>query len=162
MAQEKPGPFQEWWEAIRQHAPTLRDQAADAVDRARENPAGLWQIPVVRYGTYGLGVILLIWFASAVASWIAPPASSDKVPERATTADYHVLCTNPECGQHFVINRKFGFHRFPVPCPSCQQKTGEQAWMCNSPSCAGRWVVPIESDGEMICPECGQPFPEPD
>ncbi|MCP4249103.1 MAG: hypothetical protein GY778_18830 [bacterium] len=120
---------------------------------AREEPRLIWETPQVRYAVYGIGVLIgvgvLVWLASA----LGPPQKD--VQPRAKTADFHVICLDDDCGHHFLINRKFGFDRFPVTCPRCEGQTGHRAQRCHSRACAGRYVAPIESDGEFICASCG-------
>jgi hypothetical protein len=93
----------------------------------------------------------------AVADAIAPPAAVTAGPA-VRKADFHVLCTNPDCEHHFVIRRKLGFNKFPVKCPACGEKTGERAYRCNSPTCQGRWIVPQKINRELVCPVCGEPL----
>jgi hypothetical protein len=94
---------------------------------------------------------------SGLIGLMAPAVPEGAQPE-AKTADFHVVCTNPDCGHHFLIHEKFGFHRFPVVCPACGQKTGAEARRCFSETCRGRWVAPREVNGKLQCPVCGQPF----
>jgi hypothetical protein len=157
MAQERPSRLAEWMEIARTQAPLLRDRFDSWVAAVREDPALLWQTVAVRYATYVIGALVLVWAVTGLAGLITPPAPAGAKPE-ATTADFHVLCTNPDCGHHFVIHQAFDFHRFPVTCPACQRETGARALRCNSPTCRGRWVVPQMRNGEPCCPFCGTSF----
>lgn len=125
MAQERPNRLTEWLLLTRKQVPVVRQHFENWLAAVREEPALVWQTPAVRYATYGAGGLMLVWIATWVAGGLAPPLPEDARP--ATRADFHVVCTNPECGYHFVIHRKLGFHGFPVKCPRCQQKTGTQA-----------------------------------
>ncbi|MGB2984289.1 MAG: hypothetical protein WBE26_00260 [Phycisphaerae bacterium] len=156
MAQERPNRLTEWLLLTRKQVPVVRQHFENWLAAVREEPALVWQTPAVRYATYGAGGLMLVWIATWVAGGLAPPLPEDARP--ATRADFHVVCTNPECGYHFVIHRKLGFHGFPVKCPRCQQKTGTQARRCNSPTCRGRWVAPEKIEGELHCPVCGGRF----
>lgn len=120
----------------------------------REEPYLIWQTPTIRYGVYALGCLLGVWVLVWAASLLEPAPVKDARP-RAQTANFHVVCTNPECGHHFMIAREFGFKKFPVECPKCQQRTGQRATRCNSAACRGRFVATIEIDGELRCSQCG-------
>jgi hypothetical protein len=157
MAQERPSRLAEWMEIARAQVPVLRDRFDSWIAAVREDPALLWQTVAVRYTTYVVGALVLIWMLTGLVSLVTPPPPEGAKPE-ATTADFHVLCTNPDCGHHFVVHRAFGFRKFPVTCPACQHQTGAQAFRCNSPTCRGRWVVPEVRDGRRYCPVCNAPF----
>jgi hypothetical protein len=157
MAQENPKPWAEWVELARSQILIARDRLNEWVAAVREEPARAWQTPAVRYGTYAVGGLAMLWIAVGLASALAPPPPADARPT-AKTADFHVVCSNERCGHHFVIHRRLGFHKFPVVCPKCEQKTGMQARRCNSPKCRGRWVAPQRVDGQLICPKCGRRF----
>ena len=89
---------------------------------------------------------------SAVANSFVPNV---EVQEQATTTDHRVICTNPDCGAMFVIDRPFRFDKYPVTCPKCSKKTGQPAIRCNSATCRGRWVVRRAQGERYICPVCG-------
>ena len=154
MAQEKPNRLAEWVVLLRRQWPVVQRHGAEWLDACREDPRLIWQTAVIRYGVYGLGLLIGIWLLITVAHSIAPPLPVSATPE-ATTADFHVVCTDPNCGYHFVIHRPFGFSKFPVDCPRCERKTGEQARPCNSKTCQGRWIAPVDVDGKLTCPHCG-------
>jgi hypothetical protein len=138
-------------DAFKAWLPTLRMRLAAWFDACRAEPVLIWQTPAVRYATYLTGGLIAAWVLSSVLSWTAPPDA----PETATTADFHVVCTNPTCGHHFVINRKFGFRKFPVTCPRCQQPTGERAVRCAGGPRDGEWVRATETEkGVWIGAEC--------
>lgn len=159
MAQEKPSRLAELVLIIRTQTPVLKQRFADWIADCREEPRLIWETTAVRYISYGVVGILLAWLVSGLIELVAPvPQAAVKPP--AETADYHVLCTNPECGEHFVINRPFGFDDFPITCPKCKKETGRRAVRCVSEMCGGRWVVPTEADDRLYCPHCAQPFPE--
>ena len=157
MAQERPNPIIEWLTILRKQIPVLREHVEDWVEQVREEPALIWATPAVRYVTYGLSAMVVLWVATGIAGAITPPPPAS-ARATATTADFHVVCADPQCGHHFVIHREFGFHRFPVQCPRCEKMTGFSARRCNSPTCLGRWVAPVEDEGGLKCPICGTRF----
>ncbi len=156
MAQENRNRLVEWFEALRVQIPTWRDQAALWLDAVREQPALIWQTPVVRYIAYTAGVVFMFWAVSGVGEMIAPTPAGGAT--QATTADFHVMCENPTCGKHFVIHRDLGFNDYPVACPTCGQETGTQARQCHSAKCTGRWVAPRRNGVDTVCPHCGGRF----
>jgi len=158
MAYERPNKFVEWYEAVREHAPAMRRAVKDWWGQVREEPWLIWETPAIRYATYGIGGLLIVWSVTFAIGLLTPPLPPNARPE-ATTADFHVICTDSSCHHHFVINRDFGFDDFPVACPKCGKETGMAARMCNSPTCRGRWVTPVDADGKRKCPECGAVFP---
>ncbi len=157
MAQENPNRLVEWLQLLRGHVPVIRQRFEGWVSAIREEPMLIWQTAVVRYTVYGLGVVVLLWGVSTIAGSLVPSPPANARPE-ATKADFHIVCSNPDCGYHFVIHREFGFRKFPVVCPKCGKSTGEQARRCNSETCRGRWVVPKKVDDELCCPICGARF----
>ena len=157
MAQERPNRFIEWLTATRQHLPQLRRQAGEWVAFVREEPQRVWDTPAVRYSVYGIGALLAAWIISFTIGLFAPSTPPSAKPQ-ATTADYHVICTDPGCGTRFTIRRPFEFSRFPVECPTCSKQSGHAARLCNSPICRGRWVVPVEGNGVTTCPHCDTRF----
>lgn len=142
--------FSEYLAAVKAWGATARAHAVNWKEAVREEPALIWQTPAIRYSVYGVGAFLglctLLWGLSL----FHPP----RVEPPARTADFHVVCTNAACARHFVINRKFGFDDFPVLCPACQQKTGQQALRCASKACGGKWVVPKQQGDEYVCSRC--------
>lgn len=152
MAQEHPKRLVEWFHLLRGQVPVVRQRYGDWLAAVREEPALIWQTTAVRYAAYGLGAAVLLWGATRVAGTLAPPATARP---QAKTADFHVVCTGLDCRHHFVIHRKFGYRKFPVDCPKCQNKTGAQARRCNSATCRGRWVPLERQDGKLYCPVCG-------
>ncbi len=154
MAQEDPNPWSEWFLLLKQQAATARQRLLDWWAAVGEEPHLIWQTVAVRYTVYGVGGLVLVWVLLKIPGMIAPPARVTARPV-ATTADFHVVCSNPECERHFVIHRDFGFRKFPVRCSQCAQVTGQRARKCSSPHCRGRWVAPLEQDNGMRCPRCG-------
>jgi hypothetical protein len=150
MPVQKESRIGQWIAALREWSPTLRVRLGEWIEAVRAEPALIWATPTVRYSVYGLGGIigacLLIWGLEQ----FQPPQAAPP----ARTADYHVLCTNPACRQHFVINERFNFDGFPVTCPQCSKTTGQRALRCASDTCRRRWVVPVERDGAFHCPYC--------
>ncbi len=159
MAQEKPKRLANLVVTLRDGLPELRRRTGHAIAAFRENPRDAWASPAVRYTMYLLLALLGLGGASYLSSWIVPV--NPEARERADTADFHVLCTQPDCLHHFVIHKEFGFRRFPVECPKCHKLTGERAILCNSPTCRGAWVVPVETERGRRCPGCGEAFPAP-
>lgn len=154
MAQESPNHLQEWWQAACSQGRDLRQRFVDWLDVVRAEPALIWQTPTVRYVVYGFVGLFVVM----VATWLFTPAPPEGAKPEARTADFHVVCGNVRCEHHFVIRREFGFRKFPVPCPQCDQKTGMEARLCNSKTCRARWVVPERIDGGWRCPACGGRF----
>ena len=154
MAQEEHNRLAEWLHLLRTQVPVLRRQAAEWAGDVREEPRLLWETPAVRYATYITAGLVLLLVVSRIPQMFGPPLPPN-AKAIANTADYYVLCTNPDCGNHFVINREFGFDDFPVRCPKCGQNTGRQAIHCT----CGRWVVPVTRDGQPHCPVCNARLP---
>ena len=157
MAQEKPNRLVEFVLLLRKQGSVLRQHVVEWLAAIQENPRLLWEAAGIRYFTYLVGGVMLAWGASVIAHSLAPPLPPG-AKQLATTADFHVLCSRPECGEHFIINRSFGFRSFPVPCAKCQQTTGNLARQCNSEKCHGRWVRPTPDETGSTCPMCAQPF----
>ncbi len=157
MAQEKPNRFVEWLLIARQNYPVLRRRLAAWGEAVREEPALIWRTAATRYTIYLLGLIVLLWGASAVSHSLAG-VTSESIPDRATTGDFHVVCSRVDCEHHFVIHRKLGFDDFPVKCSKCEQETGTAARRCTSQECKGRWTAPEPRDGKPYCPYCGESF----
>ena len=157
MAQEKPNPLGEWLNLARRNAPIAREHFNEWLGAVREEPRLLWETSAVRYSTYGLGGLLIAWLAIYLLGLFVPPPPPG-ARAQATTADFHVICSRPECGHHFQIHRPFGFHNFPVECPACKQTTGVKALLCTSPTCVNRWVVPVEKEGRPFCSRCAAPL----
>lgn len=152
MAQEDRNRLIEWLDILRDRVPFMRERVADWVADAREEPALVWETPAVRYTVYALGGLMLLWVASGVAGSIAP-MPTNAVPQ-ATTADFHVVCSDNWCSQHFVVNRSFGFNQFPIPCAKCGMQTGVRSLRCYSNTCGGRWVAPLKTDEGLRCARC--------
>ncbi len=153
MAQERPNRLVEWVMLIRKNVPILREQARDWALEVRDEPRLLWEAAAIRYVAYGVVAVFLVWGVTFAVGMLTPPPPAG-ARAQATTADYHVICSDPSCGYHFVIQREFGFHGFPIQCPMCKKQAGASARRCNSSSCGGRWVAPVESNGKMKCPAC--------
>jgi len=152
MAQEKPNLFSEWLMAARTNAPVIREHFQEWLAAVREEPRLLWETTAVRYMTYIIGGLAIVWGLNYAIYLFTPPPPTGTRPQ-AVTADYHVICT--ECGHHFMIHRPFGFRGFPVQCPACKKMTGVSARRCTSPTCKGRWVAPVMENGHPTCPICG-------
>lgn len=157
MAQEDPNRFAEWILLIRKNWPVVREHFDDWLEAVRAEPILLWETSTIRYTVYGVGAIIVVWVASMGVNMMTPPPPANASPV-AITADFHVVCSDPECNHHFVIHRAMKFNKFPIDCPQCRRKTGEKAWRCNSSHCKGRWVAPDNRDGALYCPECGRKF----
>ena len=149
----------EWWGIAKERSESARVGFNEWCQACREEPSLIWATPAVRYTTYVIAGLIAALVIRAVVEMIQPVPTSEMTP-RARTAHFDVICTNPECGRHFVIDRKFGYDSFPVTCPYCKQKTGYHALRCNSERCRGRLVPTIEVDGEFRCPICGEPIGE--
>ncbi len=151
--------WSEWWEIARERHEAVRVGFNNWFEACREEPTLIWQTPAVRYTTYVVGLLIAALMVRAVIEAIQP-IPTDAMTPRADTAHFDVICTNPDCGRHFIIDRKFGYDNFPVRCPYCNQESGRHALRCNSDRCRGRLVPTIESDGEYRCPICGEPIGE--
>jgi hypothetical protein len=154
MAQERPSRLAEWIMLLRKNVPLLREHVADWAAEVREEPRLLWETSPIRYATYGVGAILAVWLVTFVVGFLTPPPPVG-AKAAATTADYHIICSDPACAYHFVVQYQFGFHDFPIECSKCMKRTGVSARRCNSPTCQGRWVAPIEISEAKKCPICG-------
>ncbi len=138
-------------DAFKEWLPSVRLRLGEWVDVCRAEPALIWQTPAVRYTTYATLALIGVYILSAVAGLFGPA----RVAEPARTADFNVVCTNPACGHHFVINRKFGYDDFPVQCPKCRQETGARALRYKDGPCAGQWAPVQTGDaGQLQLPPC--------
>lgn len=145
----------EWRSLAIQFREQTRVQFNDWVYACRDEPALIWQTPLVRFITYGVGglvAILLLKFAMTLFL----PGGDIEVAPRAKTAHFDVVCTDSNCGRHFKIERKFGFDDFPVRCYFCKHETGQLAARCNSDRCSGRLSPMKETDDGFVCRVCGQ------
>ncbi len=155
MAHEERNRLSEWLLIFRTQAPILRQQLEAWVAAVRAEPWLFWDTTAVRYITYGVGGLILFVAVSSIPSIVGPPPPPG-AHSAATQADFHVVCSDPECAAHFVVHRKFGFHDFPVLCPKCGKRTGQRALRCNSKTCQGQWVAPQPSGDTLKCPVCGK------
>ena len=153
MAQERPNRLVEWLMLVRRQWPVVREHFVAWLEAVREEPRLAWETSAVRYVVYGMAGLVSVWLVTTLIGWLTPPPPPSARPT-ATTADFHVVCSNSKCAHHFVINRKFGFDDFPVECPQCKRETGVSARRCNSASCGGRWIAPLRSDQGLQCPLC--------
>ncbi len=144
----------EAWEAAKERQAAARDALEQWWQAVKEEPALFWQTSAVRYSAYGLAALVVVLFVRAGIG-LLQPGNSATVQPRATTANFDVLCSNPSCGAHFLIERKFRFRKFPVRCGHCNQMTGQRALRCSSATCAGRLVMSIEENREFRCVSCG-------
>ncbi len=157
MAQEERNRLAEWVLTVRERAPLVRERFGDWLHAVREEPYLLWDTSAVRYATYTVGAVVAALILSTVPGMFVP-ARPEEAKKTATTADYRVICTRESCGHQFIINRKFGFRKFPMPCAACQKNTGVQARLCTSQTCNRKWVAPVEQNRRWYCPHCGEPF----
>ena len=157
MAQEDPNRLIEWLGVLRKAAPRVKQSAEAWVAQMREEPHLIWETPAVRYVVYGVAGLILV-LGVRMATEMLTPARSALAKPAATTGDFHVVCTDPTCGHHFVIHRAFGFSKFPVKCPNCERDRGASARKCSSSTCRGRWVAPVHEENGLACPTCGAPF----
>ena len=157
MAQERPNRLVEWLLLARRQLPVMREHFDLWLEAVREEPRLIWETQAVRYAVYGVSGLVLVWGVTSIAGWVAPPPPPSARPA-ATTADFHVVCSDTACAHHFVMNRPFGFSKFPVECPQCKRITGVSARRCNSTTCGGNWVAPRRSEVGLQCPICGARF----
>lgn len=153
MAQEKPNRIVEWYLAFREWLPEGRSQAKEWAREVYQRPALIWETLALRCAILSAGGLLLLLVVKIGASKLAPPPPDDAQPV-ATEAYFHVLCSDPSCGHHFMIYRKKGFDDFPVECPKCRRKTGEAARQCYSATCQGRWIIASRQGERWVCPVC--------
>lgn len=134
--------------------PAQRQRLGEWAQACREEPTLIWQTPQVRWTVIAAVGLTAILVAAWFIEWVAPGAPPSAGP-LAKTATFHVVCTNPDCKQHFLIERRFNFDGFPVLCPRCHNKTAQRALRCSSAQCGGRHVAVAERGGRFICTECG-------
>jgi hypothetical protein len=136
---EKESRFSLWIGAFREWAPTVRPRLTDWWHRVREEPALFFQTSNVRYAACGaaalMAILMIGWFAGA----LTPPAPKG-AGKPSQMAQFHVICDDPACGHHFVIQRKFSFNKFPIECPKCGKKTGCRA-VLSTTSGKKEWVI---------------------
>lgn len=138
--------------------PSQRRRLGEWFTACRAEPSLIWQTPQVRYSVYGLGGLAAVLCVITLVHTITPPPPANARP-RATTATFHVVCSEPECDHHFMVERKFSFKKFPLQCPKCQKQTGQSAMRCFSETCKGKYVLPKERDGKRYCSECSAAAP---
>ena len=116
MPAEKESRIAMWLEAVRAWAPTVRIRFAEWWTLVRQEPILLWHTPAIRYAAFAIGLVLALGLVTWVVGAFVPPLPPGTT-EPARTAQFHVLCADPTCAHHFVIERKFRFDDFPVACP---------------------------------------------
>ncbi len=141
-------------DAFKEWLPSARQQVGEWAQACRAEPILIWHTPAVRYTVYVLAFVILAYAVSCLV-WLASPGGPEPVPY-AETADFHVICTDPSCGKHFVINREFDFDDFPVECIKCKKRSAYHAFRCFSETCQGKWVVPKSENDKLVCPYCGE------
>ncbi len=141
--------------AVREWLPTVKPLLAERYAPVRETPGLVWRLPEVRYTALALGVLFVVSILQFAGSCLSF-APEEAFQPRATTGDFHVLCTNEQCKKHFVINRKFKFDDFPVACPTCKQETGQRALRCRSKTCRGQLVPTEIRAGDYVCQKCSK------
>ncbi len=144
----------ETWEAVKERKAAMRDGLRQWSEAVKAEPELIWQTPAVRYTVYGIGALITILILRTAMNMLQPVDVSRFQP-RAKTAHFDVICSNPDCGRHFVIQRRFKFHKFPVTCAYCSQLAGQRALRCASDSCSGRLAMTIERDKQLHCVKCG-------
>jgi len=150
----KPNPFKQFWHAFREWLPGAQAQVLETWEAIREEPAQIWNSVAFRCGMLALGGIILIVAARFTTSMLVPNAP-DGHRQLSKTANFEVFCSNPSCKHHFLINKPFGYDRFPVKCPKCGKQTGERAVRCDSRTCQGRLVLPRKEGKTLVCSRCG-------
>ena len=150
MPVQKESRLGQWIVALREGWPTVRARMDEWTVAVRQEPALIWATPAVRYTVYVLGGLVAVYLLTWGVGQFQPPEAAPL----AETADFHVLCTAPGCGHHFIINEEFGFDDFPVPCSKCGKESGRRAVRCASKTCGRRWVLPQVKDDEYRCPYC--------
>lgn len=156
-----PAPHRDKWAERREIASERIDAARAALrdwwEAVREEPVLAWETPAVRYAAYGTaGLILVLTLRWGISLFHVPTAGT---PEpRARTAHFDVICTSPDCGRHFLIERRFKFRGFPVVCSNCNHQTAAQALRCNSDTCQRRLRPTQLIDNLPHCITCGRPI----
>ncbi|MCH7527747.1 MAG: hypothetical protein IID39_09950 [Planctomycetes bacterium] len=147
--------WSEWRELAKARTEAAREDLKEWWEVCYAEPVLFWQTPAVRYTTYGLGAILLLLLLRGTFRMLEPAGGG--VPQaRAVTANFDVICSNPGCGRHFVIERKFRFRKFPVTCPFCSLETGHRALRCRSQTCRGKLARTVQGDDGWHCARCNQ------
>ncbi len=146
----------EWRELAAQFREQTRVQFNEWVFACRDEPALIWQTPLVRYITYGAGGLLSI-LALRFAMLLFVPTNAGEIAPRAVTAHFDVVCTDSDCGRYFKIERKFRFDDFPVRCFFCKKETGHLATHCTSDRCGGRITPTVKTDTGVVCRVCREP-----
>ncbi|MCH7701206.1 MAG: hypothetical protein IID37_05930 [Planctomycetes bacterium] len=157
MPVSKPSKLKELIDGVREWLPGVKPRALEWWETVRAEPGQIWASLAFRWGCLVAGGIVLLLIATTIAGWSERSTPSARGPA-ARTANFDVLCSDPNCAHHFVINRKFTFHKFPVECIKCQQPTGQRGRRCSSISCSGKLAIPVESELGPICDRCGQRF----
>jgi len=147
----------EWVQIGKERKEAARVSFNEWVEQVKLEPTLIWQTPAVRYTTYAIGSIVAVLIVRTAIDMIQPVPASMITP-RARTADFNVICSNPQCRKNFTIQRKFNFHDFPVKCPFCKQMTGQHAMRCRSETCHGKLVITKTSEGVTRCTECDAPI----
>jgi len=145
----------EWREVAKQRAEAWREGLREWWQAVRAKPELFWQTVAVRYSTNALGGLTILLIGRGAIQMVKPGGQVEASPI-ARTAHFDVICSNPQCGRHFVVERKFKFHRYPVACPHCRQETGQRAVRCTSKSCRGKLAMTIEADDSRRCATCGE------
>lgn len=146
----------EWQNVARERAEAAREVLREWWVAVRAEPELFWQTVAVRYTTYAVGGLVVFWFARGAIDMVQPAGAIEASP-LARTAHFDVICSNPRCGRHYIIERRFKFKRFPVACPHCQQNTGQRALRCTSKACRGKLAATIEVNGGLHCAVCSEP-----
>ncbi len=157
MPVSKPSKLKELIDGVREWLPGVKPRTLEWWDAVRAEPGQIWASMAFRCGCLIAGGIVLLVIATTIAGWGEAGTPSAHGPA-SRTANFDVLCADSTCGQHFVINRKFSFHKFPVECIKCKQPTGQRGRRCSSITCSGKLTIPVESDLGPICKQCGQLF----
>ncbi len=139
--------FREW-------LPTVKPFLQERYAFVRATPGVFWRLPEIKYTALALGVLIVVLVLRFSVGFFSP-LPDGQVKPRATTGDFHVICTNQQCRQHFAIDRKFKFDDFPVECPTCKQETGQRALRCYSTTCRGQLVPTEIRRGDYACLKCG-------
>lgn len=139
--------------ALRAYLPTLGMRLKEWWSTCRAEPILFWHTPAVRFSVYGIGTLVALKLLLITVNAFVP--QNGNAQPRAETADFHVVCSDPACGEHFVIRERFKFDDFPVKCRKCGKETAVRAMRCFSTTCRGAWVAPKIVDGTKRCPHCG-------
>jgi hypothetical protein len=145
--------FDAWLHAWREWYPTIPVRLNDWAHQVRAEPTLFFRTPAVQAVGIGLGVVVVVLLVHGLIGSIVPTPKDATPP--AQYASFHLRCTNPDCGRTFRDQLEIDYHRWPMKCPYCQQKTVYDLRRC--PHCRD-WVIPKAENKQRLCPQCDKPI----